>query len=447
MSSSIKLSRRDLMRLLAAGYSATSLSGWLPLLARAHAAEIEKPRTCILLWMPGGPSQLDTFDPKPGHENGGEFAAIDTSVSGIQICEHLPQLARHMDQIALIRSMKTKEGDHSRATYHLRTGYRPGGPIQYPALGSLVANEYRELPGDLPHYVSILSDPFLNPAAYASGFLGPQFAPLQVGNSRGNRNAPASEYGAPLEVRDIALAPGISLERNLERMQLLEFTDGQFAKDRTGLPTASHAAAYQQAYRMMQSPAMKAFRLEEEPATIRDAYGKNRFGQACLLARRLVEVGVPFIEVALNGVDGGQLGWDTHQQNFASVKGLCQVLDAGCAALLSDLKGRGLLETTTIIWMGEFGRTPIINGMGGRDHFPNAWSVFLAGGGIRGGQVYGSTTEAGTEIKDSPVAVNQLFATILSALGLDPKKQNLSDVGRPIRLAEPEVEPIQQLLV
>jgi uncharacterized protein (DUF1501 family) len=198
---------------------------------------------------------------------------------------------------------------------------------------------------------------------------------------------------------------------------------------------------------MMQSPAVKAFDLEEEPASVREAYGKNRFGQACLLARRLVERQVPFIEISLSSAEGQQFfGWDTHANNFPTVKAFCDVLDPAWAMLVEDLKQRGLLESTLIVWMGEFGRTPRLNGGSGRDHFPNAWTTVLCGGGIRGGQRYGATSDSGEAVTDKPVNVGQFFATICRALQIDPTKQNMSNVGRPIRIVEPEAEPVEELL-
>ncbi|QDT35289.1 DUF1501 domain-containing protein [Thalassoglobus polymorphus] len=438
--------RRDFLRLMAAGFSATSLSGWFPLLANQR--EAKSPKSCILLWMPGGPSQVDTFDPKPDHENGGEFKAIQTSVPGIQIGEHLPQVAQMAEHLAIIRSMKTKEGDHGRASYHLRTGYLPAGTIQYPTLGALLGNEFKYNRAGIPNYVSILSNNFLNPAAFGSGFLGPQRSPLLVGgNNPGPGGDDAPEYGAPLEVSNVRLRETVTESQAKSRMELLKFVENQFVKDRPGLPTESHLTAYDQAVQMMNSSAMSAFDLSEEAPEIRDAYGKNRFGQGCLLARRLVERGVPFVEVALGGPNGeNQIGWDTHQDNFSAVQALCETLDPAWAMLMKDLQDRGLLESTTIVWMGEFGRTPNINPQTGRDHFPNAWSTVLAGGGIQGGQVYGATNDAGMEVVENPVAVNQLIATVMGAMGIDHTNQNMSAIGRPIRLAEPEVEPIAELL-
>jgi uncharacterized protein (DUF1501 family) len=310
-----------------------------------------------------------------------------------------------------------------------------------------VSHERGENPSALPSYISILSNAFLSPAAYSPGFLGPQFAPLQVGGAERSAAGATAPYGPPLEVRNSRLAEGVAPGQAAQRNELLQFVDQQFAADRPGLPTQSHDAAYQQAVRMMNSPAMSAFDLDEEPAALREAYGKNRFGQACLLARRLVERGVPFVEVALSSASGeAGVGWDTHQNNFSAIKELCGVLDPAWGTLLMDLKGRGLLESTTVAWMGEFGRTPAMNRMGGRDHFPGAWSTVLAGGGIRGGQVYGATSDSGMEVAANPVAVNQLMATLLAALQIDFRKQNMSAIGRPIRLAEPEVEPIAELL-
>lgn len=443
--------RRDILKMMAAGFSASSLSGWFPLLASQSQLkpDAHNPKACILLWMPGGPSQIDTFDPKPGHANGGEFKPIQTSVPGIHIGEHLPQVSQMMEHMAIIRSMKTKEGDHGRASYHLRTGYRPSGPIQHPTLGSLIGNEFPNNRAGVPNYVSILGNDFVNPAAFGPGFLGPQQAPLLVGtgNTRVADNE-VPEYGVPLEVRNIELRESISQQRANSRIDLLKFVENRFAQDRPGLPTESHRTAYDQAVQMMRSSAMSAFDLETEPAKVRDAYGRNRFGQACLLARRLIERGVPFVEVALGGPNGeSQIGWDTHQGNFAAVQALCNTLDPAWAMLMRELKERGLLTSTTIVWMGEFGRTPVINPQAGRDHFPNAWSTVVAGGGIQGGQVYGASDESGMEVSEKAVAVNQLIATIMAAMGIDHSNQNMSTVGRPIRLAEPEVEPIRELLV
>ncbi len=221
-----------------------------------------------------------------------------------------------------------------------------------------------------------------------------------------------------------------------------------FLANRPGVPSFSHQSAYRRAVKMMRSSAAKAFELDEEPAALQDAYGRNPFGQGCLLARRLVERGVPFVEVTLSSVDGNNngLGWDTHAQNFDAVEKLSGVLDAGWATLMTDLRSRGLLEHTLIVWMGEFGRTPKINESAGRDHYPNAWSTVLAGGGIRGGQLIGDTGADGEEIKARPVLVPDLLATVIKGLGIDPGKQNFIDNGRPIRIVDLKANPIKELL-
>jgi len=448
MSRRTLLSRRDLLKLSACGAFGASLSRWLP--AFANEASRLPGRQCavILLWMTGGPPQTDTFDMKPGHENGGPFKAIDTSVPGIQICEHLPQVAKMMQHCAPIRSMSTKEGDHTRATYLLRTGNLPQGPIDYPTLGSLFSKELGKEQSELPNFVAVAPYTQFNPAAYGPGFLGPKFAPLVVGDpnqAAANRNA--MNYDQSLKVKNLSLPQGINTERADARLSLLGGFETDFASLRPGVTSESHQSAYAAAVRMMRSDAVKAFNLDEEDDKLRDAYGRSQFGQACLLARRLVERGVPFVEVSLNGVSNNQsFAWDTHQQNFTSVKALLDVLDPAWAMLMTDLKDRGLLDSTLIVWMGEFGRTPKINPQRGRDHFPNAWSTVLCGGGIKGGQTVGKTSDDGMKVVDRPVSVQDLFATMCKATGLDSSKQNVSNVGRPIRLADPTSKPITEIL-
>jgi hypothetical protein len=409
-------------------------SGWFSQLAAQTAANPQRRRSCILLWMSGGPSQTDTFDPKPGHANGGPFSAIETNVAGIRIGQHLPQMAQQMNRLAIIRSMQTREGDHGRASYHLRTGYRPQPPIEFPVLGSLVAKE-RELPEALlPSYVSITGQ--LNPNALSAGFLGPRYAPLIVG--QGGPAAPGNPDTA-LRVQNLAVPAGLGRERFNERLHLLHELQSEFVQSHPGSGTASHQSAYVRAERLMSTAATQAFDLGGEPATLRDAYGRNVFGQGCLLARRLVERGVPFVEVALGG-------WDTHDDNFNAVRARCNVLDPAWATLMSDLHNRGLLDSTLVVWMGEFGRTPVINPRNGRDHYPAAWSVVLGGGGIRCGQAVGRTSAGGDRVEERPVTAADLMGTICLALGLDPTRQNMSSVGRPIRLVEPGFNPLQEIL-
>src|SRR5262249_26521653 len=276
-------------------------------------------------------------------------------------------------------------------------------------------------------------------------FLGPKCAPLNVGE-RGLGGG--ADGGAPsLRVDDLDIPRGIGRPRADERIALMDELGGAFLANRPGVATASHRGAYARAVRMMRSAAAKAFDLEEEPAAVQDAYGRNPFGQGCLLARRLVERGVPFVEVTLSSADGNNgLGWDTHAQNFEAVERLCGVLDAGWSTLMTDLRSPGLLDSTLIVWMGEFGRTPKINETAGRDHFPIAWSTVLAGGGIHGGRTIGNTGVDGEEIKDRPVLVPDLLATVIKALGIDPTKQNVVENGRPTRLGDPKAHPIQELL-
>jgi len=298
---------------------------------------------------------------------------------------------------------------------------------------------------ELPGFVSISPYRAINAAAFSSGFLGPRCAPLNVGERSPGGGA---EAGTPsLRVEDLEIPRGIGRPRADERLELMHTLGSDFLTNRPGAVTSSHQSAYLRAVKMMRSSAAKAFDLDEEPAALQDAYGRNPFGQGCLLARRLVERGVPFVEVTLSSVDGSTpLGWDTHAQNFDAVEKLCGVLDAGWSTLMTDLRSRNLLDSTLIVWMGEFGRTPKINENAGRDHFPNAWSTVLAGGGIRGGQVIGDTGADGEQVKDRPVQVPDLLATVIKGLGIDPTKQNVVDNGRPIRLVDLKAKPIQEVL-
>ncbi len=443
------LSRRDWLRLSTAGFAACSMSGWLEALADSTLADSQarpaRGRSCILLWMAGGPSQLDTFDLKPGHANGGQFKPIDTSVSGIKISEHLPSLAKHAEHLAIVRSMTTKEGDHSRGTYLMRNGYLPQGPIRYPTLGSVVSKQLGRPAAEIPNFVSIGPYRFFSPHAYSAGFLGSEYDPLLVGDGTAGGGSRDDNYG--LKVAD--LEPNREAASQVSRrLELLGSLNDRFV-GRHQVPLAvGHRIAYDRAVRLMQSEAGRAFNLDDEPDEIRDAYGRHRFGQGCLLARRLVERGVPFVEVTLSGVEGNDmaLGWDTHADNFAAVRRLSGALDSGWSMLLQELKERGLLETTTIVWMGEFGRTPTINASGGRDHFPAAWSTVLAGGGIRGGQVIGRTSADGTTVEDRPVTVADLLATVCMSLGIDREVSNISNIGRPIKVVNPDAKPIHEAL-
>jgi uncharacterized protein (DUF1501 family) len=334
--------------------------------------------------------------------------------------------------------MATKEGEHVRATSLLRTGYMPTGPIQYPTLGSLVAKEIGSDEAPLPNFVSVAPTRFFGVSGFGPGYLGPQFAPLVVGETNPfagpNRGAEQS-----LKVQDVDLPADVDRTHAAARLDLLQDMESEFVAAHPGVAPLSHQTAYNRAVRLMRTEAAKAFNLEEEAPRVRDAYGRNLFGQGCLLARRLVERGVPFVEVNLGG-------WDTHQNNFQSVQRLCGILDPAWGQLMTDLDARGLLETTTIICMGEFGRTPRINQGTGRDHFPNAWSAVLAGGGLRGGQAHGKTSEDGTRVEGTPTGVTDLLATLCAALGIDHLKQNPSNVGRPIRIVDKAAKVIQDIV-
>jgi hypothetical protein len=427
------------------------MSGWLGAMADEAAADPKRKKSCILLWMNGGPSTIDMWDLKVGHANGGPFKEIATATPGIKISEHLPKIATFMDKMAIIRSMNTKEGDHGLGTYYLHTGYAARGPIQYPSIGSLVAKEIGTDEAALPNYVSIAPYRQFNAEAYGSGFLGPKQAPLIVGdiaNPFGQvRNGADPDYGEALKVKDLVPPSDLSKERFDARIGLLDDLQKDFIADRPDVGPRSHQTAYERAVKLMRTAASKAFNLEDEPAAVRDAYGRNLFGQGCLLARRLVEKGVPFVEVTLGqGPNNNFIAWDTHGDNFNQVKALSGVLDNAWSTLMTELKDRGLLDSTLIVWMGEFGRTPQINGGQGRDHFANAWSTVLAGGGIKGGQVVGKTSADGTKVEEREVTAPDFLATVAKALGIDPLTQNMSNVGRPIRVADPGAKPITEIL-
>lgn len=405
-------------------------TSWMSRLARgADAAGVKPFRSCILLWMNGGPSQTDTFDMKPRHANGGPFKEIETAASAIRICEHLPNLAKCGKDLAVIRSMSTREGDHGRARQHLRTGYMPQASIQFPVFGSLVSNARTDIDSDLPNYVSILPRGLFSPGIPAAGFLGPDHSPLLVDADR----------NGDMTVQDLSQSAAGDSDRQATRAGLLRTVEKSFLADRPGAPVDGHRSAYERATRLMSPAAAKSFRIDEEPLARRTAFGNTSFGKACLLASRLVERRVPFVEVTLNG-------WDTHDNNFEAVQALCGQLDTGWSALLNDLRERGLLESTLVVWMGEFGRTPVINPRQGRDHYPAAWSAVLAGGGIQGGTVVGRTGDDGLAVTERPVSTPDLLATICTAIGLNPAQQNMSNVGRPIRVVSPEAKPITELL-
>ncbi|QEL14871.1 DUF1501 domain-containing protein [Limnoglobus roseus] len=431
--------RRHFLR--AAGASlAVSASGWLAPFANAAAADPKRKRSCILLWMNGGPSTIDLWDLKPGHENGGPFKEIQTNVPGMKISEHLPTLAKFGDKMAILRGMSTKEGDHERASFQMKTGQLPMGPINYPNIGSLISKEIGSSTAELPNFVSIASRRifFLNDPA-SPGFLGPNYAPLMVGTSNAFNEPSGDKLWEQLKVENLERPKSVDAKHGDSRLSLLRDMQEDFAGGRPTAISDSHVAAYDRAARLMTSNAAEAFDMTKEKPADRDRYGKSLFGQGCLLARRLVEKGVPFVEVTMSG-------WDTHGNNFDFVKKNSEHLDKGWGQLMIDLKERGLLDSTLIVWMGEFGRTPRINGGNGRDHYPNAWATVLAGGGIKGGQVIGKTSKDGTTVEDRKTNTNDLLATVCGALGIDHEKQNMSNVGRPIRIVDKSAQPVTEVV-
>lgn len=437
--------RRDVLKTLGLSLAGYNLSGWMSSLVSASEAQ-PTTKHCILLWMPGGASQIDTFDMKPEHANGGEFQTIDTKTPGVQISEHLPKLAGMSEHLAIVRSLTTAEGDHNRGTFLMHTGHRPGGPIRYPTIGSSLSKSLGKDDAELPNFISISPYTAFSPAAYGPGFLGPRHAPLTVGATNAFQQPQQTADYADLGVDDLQ-NPTIDPAQAQARVEIWNLLQGGFLQTHASGSAVTHNTVHERAMRMMRGKAAAAFDLSQEPETTRDKYGRGRFGQGCLMARRLVERGVPFIEVALRGSANGALGWDTHTNNFARVKDLSQELDAGWSALMEDLQDRGLLESTTIIWLSEFGRTPEIRNRGGsagRDHYPRAWTTVLAGGGIQGGQAYGKTSADGTAVVENPVDVPDVFATLCRALDVDPGEQNLSELGRPIRIAEGK--PIEDIL-
>lgn len=443
--------RRDCLKtMLAMGAGVGAASAWPSKLAAELQAK-GKSRKLIVLWMPGGPSQMDTWDLKPGHANGGPFKEISTSVPGMKFSQHLPEMAKLADHLSIVRSMQTKEGDHSRGTFLVRTGQRPGQPFRYPAIPAALAKELASDDPAIPGYVSILPNSFINPPAFGAGFLGASREPLTVAGTPAydpaqlGQEDDADMGDAPVNLRVDNLLPpsGIDKDRIVRRKQFWNLLQDSYgAKNRAGA-AATHDTVYRRAMKLAESELVSAFDLSDETDKVRERYGKDSFGQGCLMARRLLERGVPVVEISLSeGVAG--LAWDTHVDNFTAVKRLSERLDRSWSQLMLDLKANGLLEETTIAWMGEFGRTPVINDNGGRDHFPNAWSCVLAGAGVQGGSVVGKTSDDGMEVVDRPVEAPDLLATLCEAVGVDAETENLSEDLRPIKISEGN--PISEIL-
>ncbi len=381
------------------------LSSWL---GRARAAPgAGKAKHVIVLWMNGGPSHIDTWDPKEG-KVAGPHRSIKTSVPTLRISEHLPELARLAHKLAVVRGMTSKEGNHQRAQYLLHTGYAPNPTVEHPSLGGWVSKRLGEPPTGLPAFVS------LNGPSHGAGFLGVQHGPFVV--------RPGGEPPADI-------ATDVDDARFSARRELLGGMEASFAA-RTGDPKVEgRRELYAKADRLMHADALAAFDVSNEPESVVKSFGSSPFGKACLTASRLVGAGVRFVEVTLDG-------WDTHKNNFERTKTLMGQLDPAMSGLLVDLERRSLLQETLVVWMGDFGRTPRINGDDGRDHHPGAWSAVLAGGGIRGGVVHGETDADGSKVVKDAVGVPDLVATVATTLGLDPSDTVMSPAGRPIRLSD-----------
>lgn len=421
------LSRRSVLA-AALGLSGIPWLTWLAEhLARAESRPPRRPRSLIVLWMSGGPSQLETFDPHPGSPAAhASTRAIPTAAPGVQIADTLPQVAEVMDRIALVRSVVSKEGDHERAAYNMKTGFRPDPTLVHPSLGAILCHQLAD-DVEIPRHIAILPDPF--PAR--GGYLGGKYDAFQT-------------FDPAQPVPDVR--PPVDPTRAARRLEdLLQVVEPAFARGRgERVQRTLHTTSLQAARRMMSSEQLRALDVSAAPLSLRAAFGQTPFGRGCLAAVQLVEVGVRCVEVNLGG-------WDTHANNEPQVRERCAVLDPAFASLIRELEARGLWDTTLILWAGEFGRTPRVNPAGGRDHWPHGFTVALAGGGIAGGRVIGETSpQADPQASDKlrfvrdPRPVEDLHATILHLMGVDYRQTLHTPIGRPMRLSEGTV--IQDLL-
>ncbi len=387
----------------------------------AASSETAKARSCILIFLEGGPSQIDTFDPKPGAATAGSFEAIDTRLAGVKFAQHVPRLAELADKLAIVRSLTSMEGDHDRAQSLIHTGFRPNPRLQYPSLGSTVAWRQADPEIDVPAFVSI-------GRKFDTSILGPQFGPFVI-----------EDIGNPAP--SLTLPEGFSEARMKRRLTALESFNGRFDKQFQSLLGNDLTQLTRRADRMRNSPVFQPYDPSVEEPELFERYGSaindGYMARACLTARRLVEAGVKFVEIQYGG-------WDTHNDNFNQVQNLSASLDAGMSTLIDDLQERGLLQETLVVCVGEFGRTPKINGENGRDHFPDVFSALLAGGSINVGQVLGESSDDGSEIKNRPVTVPDFHATLFTAMGLDISKDYFAPDGRLLKLTE-NGRPITEL--
>lgn len=361
-------------------------------------------KSVILLWMGGGPSQLDTFDPKPGSPTQGEFKAIDSAVRGMQVTEHLPIVASQMKHLSIIRSVVTREGDHDRGEFLLHTGMSPNG-LEFPATGTVISYELGRKGFPLPHFVSINQS-----SIPQSSIFGEEYLPFRLGSP----DNPIPNLRRTTEAG-----------RAKDRSSLLAEQSGEWAAKRQQREVEKVQVGYAKSEEIMSTPLLKAFDYRSEPEDLRKAYGTG-FGTNCLLARRLVEAGCAFVEIGMGG-------WDTHVNNFDALRRMLPSLDAGMGTLVRDLAEKNLLQQTMVVWCGEFGRTPRINGSG-RDHWTQGFSVVMGGGGIQGGRVVGDTGPQGLAVVKRPVPIQDLFATLYRSCGLDPEKRYVVE-GRKVKYA------------
>jgi uncharacterized protein (DUF1501 family) len=403
------MTRRHFMKHLAGASAMLGSSLALGHSLRVHADDLKKSKkSAILLWMGGGPSTMDLWDLKPGAITGGPFQQIKTT-GDVQISEHLPMMAQQMHHMAIVRSMSTREADHNRGRYYMHTGYVPNPNVEYPSYGSVLAHElmHQRPELEIPPFISV------GGASEGPGFLGMAWAPFTVSSNGRIRN---------LEMQ-------LNEKRLIQRMAALDLIETGFISQQRGTASEDHRKVLKKTLDLMTSAQMQAFRVEQEPEAVQERYGKNNFGQGCLMARRLVESGVPFVEVDLGG-------WDNHADIFNTLKDdRLPVMDRAMSALVEDLAQRELLEDTAIIWMGEFSRTPNINADTGRDHWARAWSVVVGGAGIKGGISVGATNEDGTSVITEPYSSEDLMATVCKALGISLETTYTSKNGRPMKIA------------
>ncbi len=404
------MSRRHFMRHLAGSAALVGPAMALTNSFAQSAADLKRRgKSAILLWMGGGPATIDIWDLKPGAATGGEFKPIDTDVSGIQISEHMAETAKVMKHLSIVRSMSTREADHNRGRYYMHTGYVPNPNMEHPSYGSVLAHELiaqRENSLEIPPFVSV------GGGSVGPGFLGMAWAPFVVGSNGDVRN----------------LQMGIDSKRLEQRMATLKLIEGNFIRENRGLAATEHAKILGKTEALMTSKQMEAFKVNKEPPEVLERYGNSGFARGCLMARRLVETGVPFVEVDLGG-------WDTHNGNFNSLRNKLPELDKAMSGLVTDLVERGLYQDTAVIWMGEFGRTPRINGGAGRDHWARSWSVVVGGAGFTGGSVVGKTNSDGTDVDSEPYSAEDLMASVCQSVGISLETTFTSRSGRPMKIA------------